>query len=78
MSFCSLKFAATSPYTSSQNGPAERAIQTTENGIRAMLEDAKLSVEFWCFAAQTDAYLRNRLEKDPIIEKDIKGIKTSK
>ncbi|KAI0999801.1 hypothetical protein K3495_g8396 [Podosphaera aphanis] len=35
---------ATSPYTSSQNGPAERAIQTTENGIRAMLEDAKLPI----------------------------------
>ncbi|KAI1005876.1 hypothetical protein K3495_g2344 [Podosphaera aphanis] len=69
---------ATSPYTLSQNSPAERAIQTTEDGIRAMLEDAKLPVEFWCYAAQTNAYLRNRLEKGSIIETDIKGIKTSK
>ena len=42
-----------------QNGVAERAIQTTENSVQAMIKDAELPIEFWVKAAETDAYLRN-------------------
>lgn len=55
----------TIPYTSSQNGVAERNIQTTENNVRAMLKDAELPLEFWDEAARTDAYLRNRTAVGP-------------
>ena len=59
--------------SSHQNGPAERAIQTTENAIRTMTESAGLPAEFWCFAAETDAHVRNRLPGGP----QIKGKRTS-
>jgi hypothetical protein len=59
--------------SSHQNGPAERAIQTTENAIRTMTHGAGLPAEFWCFAAETDAYVRNRLANGP----KIKGKRTS-
>jgi Reverse transcriptase (RNA-dependent DNA polymerase)/gag-polypeptide of LTR copia-type len=54
--------------TSHQNGPAERSILTTENAIRTMTESAKLPAEFWCFAAEADAYIRNRLPSGPRID----------
>jgi hypothetical protein len=63
----------TVPYTSSQNGVAERAIQTSESNARAMLKDSGLPVEFWDKAIETDAYLRNRIASGPTIE----GKKTS-
>ena len=59
--------------SSHQNGPAERAIQTTENATRTMTECAGLPAEFWCFAAETDAHVRNRLPGGP----EIKGKRTS-
>ena len=66
------KDGVTAEYTtiasSHQNGPAERAIQTTENAIRTMTEGAGLPAEFWCFAAETDAHVRNRLPGGPGIE----------
>jgi hypothetical protein len=51
----------TTVYKSNQNGVAERAIQTTEGSMRAMIKEAKLPLEFWDEAAMTDAYLRNRV-----------------
>lgn len=58
----------TEPYTSHQNGIAERAIQTTEANVRAMLQDAQLPMQFWDEAAMADAYLRNRIASGPIID----------
>jgi hypothetical protein len=52
-------------HRSNQNGVAERAIQTTENSVRAMIKDANLPLEFWDEAARTDAYLRNRCDSGP-------------
>ena len=37
----------TEAYNSLQNGPVERSIQTLEDSIRAMLKEAKMSVQFW-------------------------------
>ena len=54
--------------SSHQNGPAERAIQATENAIRTMTESAGLPAKFWCFAVEADAHVRNRLPKGPLIE----------
>lgn len=54
--------------SSHQNGSVERAIQTTENAIRTMTHAAGCPAEFWCFAAKTDAYLRNRLAHRPLVE----------
>ena len=59
--------------SSHQNGPAERTIQTIENDMRAMLEEAQLPIEFWDEAAEADSYMRNRTDVGPII----KGRKTS-
>ena len=63
----------TEPYTSHQNGVAERSIQTTEANIRAMIDDAQLPIEFWDEAARTNAYLRNRTPRGP----EIDGLPTS-
>ena len=54
-------------YMSIQNGVVERSIQTAENSIRAMIKDAGLPIEFWVEAAQTDAYLRNRIATGPVV-----------
>ena len=57
---------STEPYTSAQNGTAERSIQFTEASIRCMIDDAQLPVEFWCEAAQAQAYTRARMRRGPI------------
>jgi hypothetical protein len=57
--------------TSNQNGPAERSIQTAENAVRTMLDDAELPMEFWDEAVETDAYIRNRLPTGPEIDGQI-------
>ena len=54
-------------YNFIQNDIAERGIRTTENDVRAMIQDAGLPMEFWPEAAQTDAYVRNRLDTGPTI-----------
>lgn len=54
--------------SSHQNGPAERSIQTVEFDMRAMLEDAKLPLEFWDEAAEADSYMRNRTATGPMID----------
>ncbi len=58
-------------YNSNQNGVAERGIRTTENQIRAMLQDAGLPLEFWPEAANADAHVRNRVATGPIIKGEL-------
>jgi hypothetical protein len=50
----------TAPYAHSQAGKAERYICTIEDGIQALIADAKLSPSFWGDTALTYQYLRNR------------------
>lgn len=59
--------------SSHQNGPAERSIQTVEANIRALLEEAKLPMEFWDEAAEAEAYVRNGTNVGVVID----GKKTS-
>jgi hypothetical protein len=49
------------PYTSSQNGKAERMIRTTNDTIRTLLLQAHLPPRFWAEALHTSTYLLNRL-----------------
>ncbi|KAI1003944.1 hypothetical protein K3495_g4263 [Podosphaera aphanis] len=58
--------------SSNQNGVTERSIQTAENSMRAMLEDAKLPIEFWDEAMEADAYIRNRTPIGLIEDEKIK------
>lgn len=67
----------TETHTSHQNGPAERSIQYTENNIRAMIDDAGLPAEFWCEAAEAQAYHRNRQCRGPVVEREENGKKLS-
>jgi hypothetical protein len=48
------------PYTSPQNGKAERMIRTTNDTIRTLLQ-AHLPPRFWAEALHTSTYLLNRL-----------------
>jgi hypothetical protein len=41
------------PYTSSQNGKAERMIRTTNDTIRTLLLQAHLPARFWAEALHT-------------------------
>jgi hypothetical protein len=51
----------TAPYAHAQAGKAERYVRTIEDGIQALLADAKLPPSFWGDAALTTQYLRNQL-----------------
>jgi transposase InsO family protein len=62
-----IKVQVTEPYTSHQNGPAERSIQTTEENTRSALDDAQLPVEFWCEAVVAQCYVRNRQRRGPVV-----------
>lgn len=62
----------TEAYTSHQNGPAERAIQSNENSVRALLDDSELPVEFWCEASTCHTYLRNRMRRGPVVVETLK------
>jgi hypothetical protein len=55
-------------YSSFQNGPAEKSIQTTESDFRAMLKDQGLQLEFWDEAVTTRAYVQNRIMNGPIAD----------
>jgi transposase InsO family protein len=48
------------PYTSSQNGKAERIIRTLNNSIRTMLLHASLPPTYWAEGLLTACYLHNR------------------
>ena len=58
-------------YTSAQNGIAERSILITEGNIRTMLDDAELPVEFWCEAAESQAYTRARMRRGPRVVEEV-------
>ncbi|KAL2885578.1 putative retroelement pol poly protein [Ceratocystis lukuohia] len=46
--------------SSSQNGIAERAIRTVNDGVRTMLSETGLGSRFWVEAAMTTVYIANR------------------
>jgi hypothetical protein len=48
------------PYTSPQNGKAERIIRTLNNSIRTMLLHASLPPTYWAEGLLTACYLQNR------------------
>jgi transposase InsO family protein len=48
------------PYTSSQNGKAERIIRTLNDCIRSLLLHASMPETFWAEALSTATYLLNR------------------
>jgi hypothetical protein len=56
-----IQYEKTVPDASQQNGVAERANQTVENSMRAMLLDAGLPSYFWPLAAQAAVHINNRL-----------------
>jgi len=49
------------PYSPAQNGLSERMNHTIMEGARCLLEDAKISKEFWGHAVLTAAHIHNRL-----------------
>ena len=49
----------TAPYSSAQNGLAERAIRTTIDDVRTLLRDSALSHSYWAEAAAYSIYTRN-------------------
>ena len=49
------------PYTSPQNGKAERMIRTTNDVVRTLLIQASLLPRFWAESLHTATYLLNRL-----------------
>lgn len=50
----------TTPYSSNQNGIAERLNLTIFNGVRTLLHDSELPTSLWDEAAMNMAYTRNR------------------
>ena len=50
----------TYPYTSQQNGRAERVLQTLNDGVRALLFQASIPPSFWADALAASTYLLNR------------------
>ena len=52
----------TIPHSSWQNGVAERAIETSEDGMRALLKDSGLPDVFWDEAVRANMYVRNRVQ----------------
>ena len=49
----------TAPYSSAQNGLAERAIRTTIDDVRTLLRDSGLGHSYWAEAAAYSIYTRN-------------------
>ena len=49
----------TAPYSSAQNGLAERAIRTTMDDVRTLLNDSNLSHSYWAEAAAYSIDVRN-------------------
>jgi hypothetical protein len=49
------------PYTSPQNGKAERILHTINNMIRSLLFQASMSARYWVEELHTATYLLNRL-----------------
>ena len=55
-------------YNFFQNDVIERGIKTSENQIRIMLQNVKLFIKFWFEIKETDAYVRNRVITDSMID----------
>lgn len=55
-----IAFRLTCPYTSQQNGRAERILRTINDSLRALLFHASLPLSFWPDALSTTTYLLNR------------------
>lgn len=68
-----ISYHTTEAYNSIQNGVVERSIQTSEEHVRAMLEDANMPIEFWPEALEACTIMRNALPNGP----DIDGFKVS-
>ena len=60
-----VEYQPTAPYTSSQNGTAERALQSTQAIMRSMLAHAQLSEDYWNLAAKAASHVKNRLPDGP-------------
>jgi transposase InsO family protein len=54
----------TAPYSSSQNGQAERAIRTIQNATRSALSFSKLPARYWDYAA-LDAITKGNVQPSP-------------
>ena len=61
----SVQVQLTAAYTSSQNGTAERALQSTQSMMRSMLAHAQLPEEYWNLAVLTASFVKNRLPDGP-------------
>jgi histone deacetylase 1/2 len=48
------------PYTSQQNGKAERVLRTLNDGVRALMFHASVPAKFWAEALNTSTFLLNR------------------
>jgi hypothetical protein len=54
------------PYTSPQNGKAERILRTINNMLRSLLFQASISARYWVEGIHTTTYLLNCLPTKPI------------
>jgi hypothetical protein len=57
---CGISLRLSCPYTSPQNGKAERMLRTTNNTIRTMLLHAFMPPSYWAEALATATFLLNR------------------
>lgn len=51
-----------------QNGIAARRTQGVETGIRSLIKDAGLPLEFWDWAAKHSTYLWNIMPHGPVVD----------
>ncbi|WVZ85197.1 hypothetical protein U9M48_032147 [Paspalum notatum var. saurae] len=58
---CGVQLRMSCPYTSAQNGKAERMIRSTNDVMRTLLFQASLPARFWAESLHTATYLINRL-----------------
>jgi len=58
---CGMHLRMSCPYTSSQNGKAERIIRSTNNIVRCLLLQAGLPPSYWVEGLHAATYLLNRL-----------------
>ncbi|KAI0993442.1 hypothetical protein K3495_g14742 [Podosphaera aphanis] len=61
-----IRSESTAAYNSYQNGPAERTFPTTEECMRAKLEEAQLPIEIWDEAVEATNYERNHMDLGPL------------
>ena len=55
-------------YNFIQNDVIKRDIKTIENQIRTMIQNAKLFIKFWFETKKTNAYVRNRVNTNSIVD----------